>query len=234
MPGINPLSYQPSLNNQFILIRPELLFSRKQSRVYPEDSFTFLNNYANSFKPFGFVSSSKPEQSILGTVNSLWNEIKNKAENLWNSFWGNTVTPGFIPVNKQIVETSYRDINGKPVKLNQEAAYYFNNLIDIAGRKGIDVRVDSSYRTVAEQKVLWNQALKKYKNQSTASMWVAPPGKSQHNIGNAIDLSMYKNGRQVSQSEFDKVISEAGFYRPMSWETWHIEPISTVNLRNIG
>ncbi len=121
---------------------------------------------------------------------------------------------------------------GKTVKIKAEAADEFHTLVNIADQKGIDVKVNSGYRTVEHQSVLWNQALKKYGSATTARKWVAPPGKSQHNNGIALDIAMYKNGKKVSQNEFDKVIAQAGFYRPMSYEGWHIEPIDTAYLRN--
>ncbi|GIW23591.1 MAG: hypothetical protein KatS3mg068_2598 [Candidatus Sericytochromatia bacterium] len=53
-----------------------------------------------------------------------------------------------------------------------------------------------------------------------------------HNYGYAIDLAMYyRNGKKLSQTEFDKIIEEAGFYRPMDYEGWHIEPIYTKGRR---
>jgi len=133
---------------------------------------------------------------------------------------------------RTLVTTSHKDISGRAIKLNAEAAKHFDKLVNISKQKGVSVRVSSSYRSVEHQAQLFRSAVRKYGNTTAASKWVAPPGKSQHNYGNAIDLSLHRNGKKVSQREFDQIIAEAGFYRPMSYEGWHIEPTSTKKIRS--
>lgn len=134
----------------------------------------------------------------------------------------------------QIIDTGHKDKHGNPVRLTREAAAGFNNILTIAKSRGIDVKVTSSYRSVAKQEYLFNKALKKYGSERAARKWVAPPGKSRHNYGKAIDMHMYRNGKKVAQSEFDEIIAQAGMYRPMSWEGWHVEPLSTKGHRANG
>lgn len=133
---------------------------------------------------------------------------------------------------RTLVTTPHKDVSGRSIKLNAEAAKHFDKLVNISKQKGVSVRVSSSYRSVEHQAQLFRSAVRKYGSTSAASKWVAPPGKSQHNYGNAIDLSIHRNGKKVSQREFDQIIAEAGFYRPMSYEGWHIEPISTKGIRS--
>lgn len=128
---------------------------------------------------------------------------------------------------KQIVATNHTDTHGNTIRLSREASVGFNKIVDIAKQRGIKVEVVSSYRSTEQQKYLWEKALKKYGSATAARKWVAPPGKSRHQHGNAIDMHMYRNGKRVKQSEFDEIIAKAGMYRPMSYETWHVEPLST-------
>ncbi len=124
-------------------------------------------------------------------------------------------------------DTGLKDTSGRAIRLTPEAHEGLNEIKEIARSKGIRVSINSSYRSVERQAQLFTQALKKYGSVSRARKWVAPPGKSRHNFGNAIDLNLLRNGKKIPQREFDAIIAQAGMYRPMSWETWHIEPLST-------
>lgn len=82
------------------------------------------------------------------------------------------------------------------------------------------VTINSGFRDIARQQQLWLDALKKYGSPEEARKWVAPPGNSQHNKGNAADLG-YSNDRAR-----DWVHSNAGNFGlsfPLSNENWHIE-----------
>lgn len=133
----------------------------------------------------------------------------------------------------QIIQTGRKDVHGNPIRLTREAAAGLDKIYDITRQRGLTVRVVSSYRSVAQQQYLWDRALKKYGSAAAARKWVAPPGKSRHNSGQAVDIYLYRNGKQIPQKEFDQIVAQAGMYRPMSWETWHVEPVSTRKGRGI-
>lgn len=89
----------------------------------------------------------------------------------------------------------------------------------------------SGNRTVEEQRVLWEAELARQGgNEAAARRNVAPPGKSNHNHGQAVDLSY--NGKSLKHAPpevIEWVHANAGKYGltfPMSWENWHIEPVS--------
>ncbi len=124
-------------------------------------------------------------------------------------------------------KTGLKDYKNRDIYLAPEAEAGLRNILTIARSKGVRVDVISTYRSVEQQRHLWNNALKKYGSAAKARKWVAPPGKSRHNSGMAIDMHMYRNGRKIAQKEFDQIIAAAGMYRPMSWEGWHVEPLST-------
>lgn len=96
---------------------------------------------------------------------------------------------------------------------------------------GQGLSVFSGYRSVETQVRLWEAAVKKYGSAKAARRHVAPPGKSQHNHGNAADLRW--NGKRLDAAPKevrDWVHANAGSFGlkfPMDWEPWHIEAAST-------
>lgn len=81
-------------------------------------------------------------------------------------------------------------------------------------------KVSSGYRSNERQAQLWQEALAKYGSADEARKWVAPPGNSQHNHGNAADLKF------MSPAAKAWVHANAGRYGlafPLSNEDWHIE-----------
>lgn len=85
-----------------------------------------------------------------------------------------------------------------------------------------NLRVLSAYRSPEVQEQLWNDALAKYGSPEAARKWVAPPGRSRHNHGQAVDL------RYLDPSAQEWVHANAANYNlhfPMDWEPWHVEPV---------
>lgn len=106
-------------------------------------------------------------------------------------------------------------------RMTMATARAFSRMAKAAARDGITLRINSGYRSDAEQRVLFNAALKKYGSYAEASKWVAPPGTSTHRSGRSLDIEnlafagaynwLVKNGRKF------------GFVQTMSWEPWHWE-----------
>lgn len=91
--------------------------------------------------------------------------------------------------------------------------------------------ITSGYRGVAHQQRLWADALKKYGSPQAAHRWVAPPGRSPHHTGRAIDFSL--GTRNSSENipalratpAYKWLVCNAarfGFY-PYANEPWHWE-----------
>nr|WP_271175134.1 D-alanyl-D-alanine carboxypeptidase family protein [Agrobacterium sp. MAFF310724] len=85
------------------------------------------------------------------------------------------------------------------------------------------VTVNSGFRSVERQQQLWLEALKKYGSPEAARKWVAPPGNSQHNRGNAADLGY---GSDASRQWVHANANQFGLNFPMGHEPWHIEDAS--------
>lgn len=91
---------------------------------------------------------------------------------------------------------------------------------------GPGLQVYSGYRSPELQAQLYNNALNKYGSPEAARKWVAPPGRSRHNTGQAADLKF--NGVRLDQSPeaaawVRENASNYGLDVPMSWEPWQVE-----------
>lgn len=84
------------------------------------------------------------------------------------------------------------------------------------------LRINSGHRTVDRQRELYEAALKKYGSESAARKWVAPPGRSQHNFGKAVDLG-YLSPR--AKAWVHENASQFGLHFPMAHEPWHVEMV---------
>jgi LAS superfamily LD-carboxypeptidase LdcB len=115
--------------------------------------------------------------------------------------------------------------------LNSDFSTSLTAFINAAKADGIDLGIGSGFRSVEKQKQLWEQALKKYGSPEKARKWVAPPGKSNHNKGIAVDLSssgvfLGKN-KNTKATEWAHANAEKfGLHFRMGWEPWHIEPLN--------
>ena len=91
---------------------------------------------------------------------------------------------------------------------------------------GPGLQVYSGYRSPELQAQLYENALAKYGNEAEARRWVAPPGRSRHNTGQAADLK-YKGVRLDQSPEAAQWVRENaprfGLDVPMSWEPWQVE-----------
>jgi hypothetical protein len=95
----------------------------------------------------------------------------------------------------------------------------WDRMVEAAARDGVRLTITSGYRSVAHQRRLWEEALRKYGSEAAARRWVAPPGRSNHQQGKALDIAnnggahawLRRNGHRF------------GFHQPMSWEPWHWE-----------
>ncbi|MDX0888634.1 phage tail protein [Sinorhizobium medicae] len=82
------------------------------------------------------------------------------------------------------------------------------------------ITITSGARTIERQAQLWQEALKKYGSPEAARKWVAPPGRSQHNVGRAADLSFESD----AVKQWAHANAEAyGLVFRLENEAWHIE-----------
>lgn len=84
----------------------------------------------------------------------------------------------------------------------------------------VKIGITSGYRSPEVQQRLWEEALAKYGSEAEARKWVAPPGKSQHNHGNAADLKYLS---PAAQEWVHANAEKYGLAFPLNNEAWHVE-----------
>lgn len=82
------------------------------------------------------------------------------------------------------------------------------------------LQIGSGFRSNERQAQLYADAIKKYGSPEAARHWVAPPGQSQHNHGNAADLK-FLNPAALTWAHENA--GKYGLAFPMGHENWHIE-----------
>ena len=112
--------------------------------------------------------------------------------------------------------------------LNPEFASRVANMLVAAEADGIDLRITSAYRSNELQAALFARAVERYGSEAAARKWVAPPGRSQHNTGMAVDFASASGGllRDAGSAEAKWLQANAerfGLHLPMSWEPWQVE-----------
>ncbi|MGB5347588.1 MAG: D-alanyl-D-alanine carboxypeptidase family protein [Woeseia sp.] len=123
---------------------------------------------------------------------------------------------------------------GRQVPLHRLAAAAWRTMVAAARAAGIAAPLllpISGYRSTKRQRGLFRKAVARYGSESAARKWVAPPGKSAHHSGRAIDLYL---GYDISSRLAPKIRNTAawrwlrdnaerfGFY-PYENEPWHWE-----------
>lgn len=79
------------------------------------------------------------------------------------------------------------------------------------------VWINSGYRSIEEQTILWE-------NSDKSGIMVGAPGSSKHNFGMAADLGW---DTDATIAEVHAVARDYGLWFPMDYENWHIEPIGS-------
>lgn len=104
-------------------------------------------------------------------------------------------------------------------KMTPGTAEAFVAMARAASRDGITLRINSAWRSDEHQARLWEEALRKYGSAEAARKWVAPPGKSNHRTGKALDI----HTTDAIYAWLKANAPKFGFRQPMSWEPWHWE-----------
>lgn len=106
-------------------------------------------------------------------------------------------------------------VGGSTGRLHPRLASAVAALVDASGGR---IQVTSGARSTSEQTRLWREALSKYGSAEAADDWVAPPGRSMHEKGLAVDL-----GGDLNLAV--ELVDRLGLplWRPMGHEPWHFE-----------
>ncbi len=94
---------------------------------------------------------------------------------------------------------------GETYLVEKEALKQFQALRDELLAEGIDIELDSTYRSVARQEELWAEFEEEY-GEDYVKKYVAVPGYSEHHTGLAIDVCLIKDGTVIDDN--DQMIAE--------------------------
>ncbi len=104
--------------------------------------------------------------------------------------------------------------------LNSAFESSLSALAAAAREAGHEIKVNSGFRTIERQAELFAAAVRKYGSEAEARRWVAPPGRSNHNVGLAADLGF---GSDAARQWVHDNAAQFGLQFPLSNEDWHIE-----------
>jgi len=150
--------------------------------------------------------------------------------------------------NVELVET--KNAFGETIKVEKEALKKYNELKDALLEEGVDIELDSAYRSVSRQEELWKEFEEEYWIDYTQK-YVAVPWYSEHHTALAIDICIkkdweliYDNDEMTEEREiFAKVHEKLADYwfilrylegkDDITWygyEPWHLRYIRDVDV----
>ena len=103
----------------------------------------------------------------------------------------------------ELVET--KNGFGKILKIEKETLEKFNELRDDLLQQGIDIELDSVYRSLVRQKDIFEEFEEKYWY-DYASKYVAPSSYSEHHTWLAIDICIKKENWEIISENHDMII----------------------------
>ena len=134
-----------------------------------------------------------------------------------------------------------KNSKGREFLVEKQALEHFIALRNKLLSQGIDIELDSTYRSVERQKELWEEFEEEY-GSAYCEKYVGKPGYSEHHTGLAIDVCLIKDGRVIDDndemiaeveifSKVHEVLSDYGFIlrymkgkediTTYSYEPWH-------------
>jgi hypothetical protein len=124
-----------------------------------------------------------------------------------------------IPLGQtEIVEGSVR-----PNEIHPQVLARFLSAQAAAKEEGIEMVIDSGYRTTQTQEYLFNRAIKEHKTAEEAIKWVLPAELSRHPWGLALDVNLHHEKSGASWLEANG--ATFGLCRVYENEWWHFEPL---------
>lgn len=147
-----------------------------------------------------FTACTKTETSL--NSESTWTDNEsNQSENRLNYL---------ILVNKEnklpedweekldLIET--QNAYDETIRVEKEAFEKYNQLRDALLEEGIDIELDSVYRSVAKQEEIWKDFEEKY-GIDYVKQYVAIPWYSEHHTALALDICIIKDGVLIYENE---------------------------------
>ncbi len=148
----------------------------------------------------------------------------------------------------------YENYNEETKYIERETFRHFEMLRAHLKVDGIEIDIDSAYRSLESQENIFLEFMKKY-GIDYAEEYVAMPGTSEHHTGQAIDLIIKKDGKWIIDNDdlirekeiFEKIHKDLKYFGfivryPLgkesitgySYEPWHIRYVGEEIANKIG
>ena len=127
---------------------------------------------------------------------------------------GVTLADGEVPAGTTVLDDSVPAV----ARLEPALESALREAAADAARDGLELDVNSGWRSRAYQQELFAQAIRKYGSEAAAVRWVARPGTSVHEAGQAVDL-----GPAATTSWLAEHGASYGLCRTYANEPWHFE-----------
>ena len=127
---------------------------------------------------------------------------------------GLTVDDGEVPAGTTVLDDSVPAV----ARLDPALESALRAAAADAARQGLELDVNSGWRSRAYQQELFAQAIQKYGSEAAAARWVARPGTSVHEAGRAVDL-----GPAATTAWLAEHGPSYGLCRIYANEPWHFE-----------
>jgi hypothetical protein len=111
----------------------------------------------------------------------------------------------------------------RPTDLHPQVLARFHSAQAAAKAEGIEMTIDSGYRSMETQNSLFQKAIKEHKTKEEAIKWVLPEDLSRHPWGLALDINLHHEKSGASWLEANG--ATFGLCRVYVNEWWHFEPL---------
>ena len=112
----------------------------------------------------------------------------------------------------------------RPTDINPQVLARFHSAQAAAKEIGIEMSIDSGFRTTETQNYLYQRAIKEHKTAEEAKKWVLPSDLSRHPWGLALDVNLHHEKSGASWLEANG--ATFGLCRVYENEWWHFEPLT--------
>jgi hypothetical protein len=138
------------------------------------------------------------------------------------------IRPDFIGCvvgeDQPLGETEIIEGTERPEEINPLVLARFLSAQAAAKELGIELSIDSGYRSPEKQNYLYQRAIKTYKSADEAIKWVLPENLSRHPWGLALDVNLNHDKSGASWLEANG--ATFGLCRVYVNEWWHFEPLT--------
>ena len=138
------------------------------------------------------------------------------------------IRPDFIGCvigeDQPLGETEIVEGTERPEEINPLVLARFLSAQAAAKEFGIELSIDSGYRSPEKQNYLYQRAIKTYKSADEAIKWVLPSDLSRHPWGLALDVNLNHDKSGASWLEANG--ATFGLCRVYVNEWWHFEPLT--------